>query len=329
MKKMTYGEGIREALRIKMLEDPNVVLLGEDVGPYGGTFGVTKGLWEEFGEKRVRDTPISEGIIVGASVGAAATGLRPVPELMFMDFLAFGMDSLVNQAAKMRYMFGGKISVPMVLRLPTGGGMNAGAQHSQSLEAWVTHIPGLKVVFPSNAEDAWGLMLTAIEDNNPVCYLESKALYARKSEVPDHVAPIPFGVAKVKREGRDVSVITYGKQVHDALTAAEQLAREGIEAEVIDLRSLYPLDKDMIRATVAKTHRAVVVTEEVKRGGYGGELSAMISEEMFDELDAPVVRIGALNTPVPYAPDLETVVLPNAADIVNGVKSMGLNKAIL
>ncbi|MNI48843.1 Acetoin:2,6-dichlorophenolindophenol oxidoreductase subunit beta [compost metagenome] len=223
-------------------------------------------------------------------------------------------------------MFGGKISVPMVLRLPTGGGMNAGAQHSQSLEAWVAHIPGLKVVFPSNAEDAWGLMLTAIEDDNPVCYLESKALYSRKSEVPDHVAPIPFGLAKVKREGSDVSIITYGKQVYDALTAAEQLAQEGIEAEVIDLRSLYPLDKEAIRASVAKTHHAVVVTEEVKRGGYGGELSAMISEELFDELDAPVVRIGALNTPVPYATNLESAVLPNVADIVNGIKGMGLKK---
>ncbi|GGF99508.1 TPP-dependent acetoin dehydrogenase complex, E1 protein subunit beta [Paenibacillus albidus] len=322
MRKMTYGEGIREGLRSKMLEDPNVVLLGEDVGPYGGTFGVTKGLWEQFGEERVRDTPISEGIIVGASVGAAATGLRPVAELMFIDFLTFGMDGLVNQAAKMRYMFGGKISVPLVLRLPAGGGISAGAQHSGSLEAWVTHVPGLKVVYPSNAQDAWGLMLTAIEDDNPVVYIESKVLYSKKFQVDDTVAAIPFGVASVKREGSDVSIITYGKQVEDALSAAKALAEEGIEAEVIDLRSLYPLDKEAIFASVAKTHRALVVTEEVKRGGFGGELSAMISELCFDELDAPVVRIGALNTPVPYSPALEAYVLPNTEDIIQGIKSM-------
>lgn len=322
MKKITYGEGIRQGMRTKMLEDPNVILLGEDVGPYGGTFGVTRDLWNEFGESRVRDTPISEGLIVGASVGAAATGLRPVAELMFIDFLTFGMDGLVNQAAKMRYMFGGKISVPLVLRVPAGGGTNAGAQHSQSLEAWVAHIPGLKVVYPSTPQDAWGLMLTAIEDDNPVVYIESKVLYSRKGEVEDKVEPIPFGSAKTCREGKDVTIVTYGKQVFDALDAAKQLAEEGIEAEVIDLRSLYPLDKESIFRSIGKTHRALVVTEEAKRGGYGGELSALISEEIFDELDAPVVRIGALNTPIPYSPQLESYVLPNAADIVNGIKGM-------
>ncbi|MFD1776047.1 alpha-ketoacid dehydrogenase subunit beta [Paenibacillus rhizophilus] len=322
MRKITYGEGIREALREKMLENKNVVLLGEDVGPYGGTFGVTKGLWEQFGEERVRDTPISEGVIVGASVGAAATGLRPVAELMFIDFLTFGMDGLVNQAAKMRYMFGGKISVPLVLRLPAGGGISAGAQHSGSLEAWVTHVPGLKVVYPSNARDAWGLMLNAIDDDNPVVYIESKVLYSQKSEVPDEIAPIPFGSASVAREGADVSVITYGKQVHDSLKAAAALAKDGIEVEVIDLRSLYPLDKETIFKSVAKTHRALVVTEEVKRGGYGGELSALISEQCFDELDAPVVRIGALDSPVPYSQILESLVLPSVEDIIKGIKEL-------
>ncbi|QWU15374.1 pyruvate dehydrogenase E1 component beta subunit [Paenibacillus sophorae] len=322
MRKITYGEGIREALREKMLENKDVVLLGEDVGPYGGTFGVTKGLWEQFGEERVRDTPISEGVIVGASVGAAATGLRPVAELMFIDFLTFGMDGLVNQAAKMRYMFGGKISVPLVLRLPAGGGISAGAQHSGSLEAWVTHVPGLKVVYPSNAADAWGLMLTAIDDDNPVVYIESKVLYSQKSEVPDKVSKVPFGSAAIAREGADVSIITYGKQVHDALKAAAALAKDGIEAEVIDLRSLYPLDKETIFRSVAKTHRALVVTEEVKRGGYGGELSALVSEQCFDELDAPVVRIGALDSPVPYSQVLESLVLPSVEDIVKGVKEM-------
>lgn len=322
MKKITYAEGIRLGMRDKMLEDPNVIVLGEDVGPFGGAFGVTKGLWEEFGESRVRDTPISEGVIVGASVGAAATGLRPVAELMFIDFITFGMDGLVNQAAKMRYMFGGKISVPLVLRVPAGGGNNAGAQHSQSLEAWVAHVPGLKVVYPSNPEDAWGLMLSAVEDDNPVVYIENKKMYAKKGEVPDKVEPIPLGVARICREGGDVTIVTYGKQVSDALDAAVALAKEGIEAEVIDLRTLHPLDKNSIFRSIAKTHRALVVTEEAKRGGFGGELSAMIAEELFDELDAPVVRIGALNTPVPYATRLEEYVLPNQADIVNGVKSM-------
>lgn len=322
MRKITYAEGIREGMRIKMQEDPNVFILGEDVGAFGGCFGVTTGLFKEFGEKRVKDTPISEGVIIGAAVGAAATGLRPIAELMFVDFLTVGMDQLVNQAAKMRYMFGGKISVPMVVRLPAGGGVRAAAQHSQSLEAWVTHIPGLKVVYPSNPQDAMGLMLTAIEDDNPVMYLEHKALYAVKGEVEDKVEPIPFGKAKVKREGRDVTVITYGKQVYDTLHASEALSKEGIDVEVIDLRSLYPFDKDTIFKSVAKTNRVLIVTEENKRGGFGGEISATIAEECFDELDAPVVRIGALNTPIPFSPELEDYVLPSAKDIIHGIKSM-------
>lgn len=322
MRKITYAEGIREGMRIKMQEDPNVFILGEDVGAFGGCFGVTTGLFKEFGEKRVKDTPISEGVIIGSAVGAAATGLRPIAELMFVDFLTVGMDQLVNQAAKMRYMFGGKISVPMVVRLPAGGGVRAAAQHSQSLEAWVTHIPGLKVVYPSNPQDARGLMLTAIEDDNPVMYLEHKALYAVKGEVEDKVEPIPFGKAKVKREGRDVTVITYGKQVYDALHASEELSKEGIDVEVIDLRSLYPLDKDAIFKSVAKTNRVLIVTEENKRGGFGGEISATIAEECFDELDAPVVRIGTLNTPIPFSPELEDYVLPSAKDIIHGIKSM-------
>ncbi len=322
MRKITYAEGIREGMRIKMQEDPNVFILGEDVGAFGGCFGVTTGLFKEFGEKRVKDTPISEGVIIGAAVGAAATGLRPIAELMFVDFLTVGMDQLVNQAAKMRYMFGGKISVPMVVRLPAGGGVRAAAQHSQSLEAWVTHIPGLKVVYPSNPQDAMGLMLTAIEDDNPVMYLEHKALYAVKGEVEDKVEPIPFGKAKVKREGRDVTVITYGKQVYDALHASEALSKEGIDVEVIDLRSLYPFDKDTIFKSVAKTNRVLIVTEENKRGGFGGEISATIAEECFDELDAPVVRVGALNTPIPFSPELEDYVLPSAKDIIHGIKRM-------
>lgn len=321
MTMMTYAEGIREGMNIRMREDPNVVLFGEDVGAFGGCFGVSAGMFDEFGSDRVLDTPISEGAIVGCAVGAAATGLRPVAELMFCDFLTVGMDQLVNQAAKMRYMFGGKISMPMVLRAPAGAGTGAAAQHSQSLEAWVTHVPGLKVVYPSTAEDALGLMLSAIDDDNPVVYFENKLLMGVKSEV-NSFEPIPLGKGKIVREGCDLSVITYGRQVFDALKAAEELAKEGIETEVVDLRSLYPLDTELMKQTISKTHRAIVLTEEVKRGGYGGELSAIIGEEMFDYLDAPVARIGALNTPVPFAPNLEQYYMPNEKDVIAAAKKM-------
>jgi pyruvate dehydrogenase E1 component beta subunit len=322
MKTMTYGEGIREGIRIKMKEDPNVLVFGEDVGQFGGCFGVTAGLFEEFAEKRVKDTPISEGVIIGAAVGAAATGLKPVAELMFVDFMTVGMDQLVNQAAKMRYMFGGKISLPMVVRLPGGGGVRAAAQHSQSLEAWVTHVPGLKVIYPSNAADAAGMMLTAINDDNPVIFLEHKALYAVEGEVPDLIEPIPFGKAKIKREGTDVTIITYGKQVYDSLAAAEALSAEGINVEVLDLRSLYPLDKDAIFESVKKTNKVVLVSEEAKRGAFTGEVAATIAEELFYELDAPIIRVGALNTPVPFSPCLEDYMLPNHKDIVQAVKKL-------
>ncbi|SHI38053.1 pyruvate dehydrogenase E1 component beta subunit [Dethiosulfatibacter aminovorans DSM 17477] len=322
MRKMTYSEAIREGMRIKMKEDPNVLIFGEDVGAFGGCFGVTAGLHEEFGDKRVKDTPISEGVIVGAAVGAAATGLKPVAELMFIDFLTVGMDQLVNQAAKMRYMFGGKITLPMVVRLPAGAGVQAAAQHSQSLEAWLTHVPGLKVVYPSTPQDALGLMLSAIEDDNPVMFVEHKLLYAFEGEVEDDVKPIPLGLADVKREGSDLTIVATGKMVHDALEAAAQLSNEGIEAEVIDPRSLYPFDKETISESVMKTNKVLVVTEENRRGGFGGEISAMISEEMFDYLDAPITRIGALNTPIPFTPTLESYVIPNSTDIVSAAKKM-------
>ncbi|SKC65339.1 alpha-ketoacid dehydrogenase subunit beta [Maledivibacter halophilus] len=322
MRKMTYAEAIREGMRIKMKEDPNVFIFGEDVGAFGGCFGVTAGLFDEFGEKRVRDTPISEGAIIGCAVGSAATGLRPVAELMFIDFLTVGMDQLVNQAAKMRYMFGGKITLPMVVRLPAGAGVQAAAQHSQSLEAWLTHVPGLKVVYPSTPQDALGLMLSSIEDDNPVMFVEHKLLYSVTGEVEDNVKPIPLGVADIKREGKDVTVIATGKMVHDALKAAQLLSQEGIEIEVIDPRSLYPLDKETISKSIEKTNKVVVVTEENKRGGYGGEISAMISEEYFDYLDGPVMRIGALDTPIPFSPVLESYVIPNEKDIVNAIKKM-------
>lgn len=322
MKQMTYGEAIREGMRIRMLEDENVCIFGEDVGAFGGCFGVTAGLFDEFGDKRVRDTPISEGVIIGCAVGSAATGLRPIAELMFIDFLTVGMDQLVNQAAKMRYMFGGNISVPMVVRLPGGGGVSAAAQHSQSLEAWLTHVPGLKVVYPSTPQDALGLMLSAIDDEDPVMFVEHKAMYGMKGAVDDVITPIKLGVGDIKREGTDVTVVATGKMVHEALKAAAKLEQEGISVEIIDPRTLYPLDKEMIFKSVEKTTRVVIATEEVKRGSFAGELAAMISESCFFNLDAPIVRVNALDTPIPFAPNLENFVLPNDLDIYHAVKEV-------
>ena len=309
-KMMTYGEAIREAMSIRMRENPNVILFGEDVGAFGGCFGVSAG-----------DTPISEGAIIGCAVGSAATGLRPIAELMFNDFLTVGMDQLVNQAAKMRYMFGGNISLPMVVRLPAGAGTGGAAQHSQSLEAWLTHVPGLKVVYPSNAQDALGLMLTSIDDDNPVMFFENKTLYGVKSEVTSF-DPIPLGKGRIALEGEDLTIVTYGRQVFTALNAAKELAADGIKAEVIDIRTLFPLDKDIIHESLEKTNKVIVITEETKRGGYGGEISATIGEEMFDLLDAPVARLGALDTPVPFAPNLEQYYMPNERDIVVAAKKM-------
>jgi Pyruvate/2-oxoglutarate dehydrogenase complex, dehydrogenase (E1) component, eukaryotic type, beta subunit len=320
MKKMSIGEAIREAMSIRMREDPNVLLFGEDVGAFGGCFGVSAGMFDEFGEKRVRDTPISEGAIIGAAIGSAATGLRPIAEIMMGDFVTVAMDQLVNQAAKMRYMFGGKISLPMVVRLPGGAGVSAAAQHSQSLEAWLTHVPGLKVVYPSTAQDALGLLLASIDDDNPVMFIEHKAMYGMKGDV-ESFDPIPLGKGDIKRAGSDVTIIATGNMVHAALSAAKTLDADGISAEVLDPRTLYPLDKELIAASVGKTHRVVIATEEVKRGSFGSDVAATIAEEMFDLLDEPIVRVGALNTPVPFAPVLEQTYLPNAQDIVNAVRS--------
>lgn len=322
MRRMTYAEGIREGMSVKMRENPDVFLFGEDVGKFGGCFGVSAGMFDEFGEMRVRDTPISEGVIIGAAVGSAACGLRPIAELMFVDFVTVGMDQLVNQAAKMRYMFGGKITLPMVVRLPGGGGASAAAQHSQSLEAWLAHVPGLKVVYPSNAQDAYGLMLTAIDDDNPVIFMENKILYSVKSDVEDEVKPIPFGKAAVKKEGTDATIVSYGRQVLDSMKAADILSKEGIDVEVIDIRTLFPLDKETIFKSLEKTHKVVIVSEEAKRGAFTGEIASLIAEECFFELDAPIKRIGALNTPIPFATNLENYVLPNEQDIVSAVKSL-------
>lgn len=320
--KMTYLEALKTGMENEMKKNENVYILGEDVGAFGGCFGVTAGLFDKYGDKRVKDTPISEGAIVGCAVGSAATGLRPIAELMFGDFVTVAMDMIVNQAAKMRYMFGGKINLPLVVRMPIGAGVQASAQHSQSLEAWFTHVPGLKVVYPSTPEDALGLMMSSIEDDNPVIFFEHKLLYGVSGEVTEDIKPIPLGVAKVQREGTDVTIIATGKMVHDALEAAEKLSKEGISAEVIDPRTLYPLDKKTIFESVEKTNKVVVITEEHKRGGYGGEISAMISEECFDSLDAPVARIGSLNVPMPYAPALESLVIPNSEDIINEVRKL-------
>lgn len=322
MKNMTYAEAIREAMSVRMRQDPNVVLFGEDVGAFGGCFGVSAGMFNEFGEARVRDTPISEGAIVGTAVGAAATGARPIAELMFIDFLTVAMDQLVNQAAKMRYMFGGKISMPMVVRVPAGAGTNAAAQHSQSLEAWATHVPGLKVVYPTSPADAYGLLLSSIDDDNPVLFVEHKLLYGLKGDVDTDAKPIPLGKGEIKRAGSDVTVVATGKMVHDALAAAELLAEKGIEIEVIDPRTLYPLDMDLIAKSLEKTNKIVIVTEENKRGSYGGEIAATIAEEYFDLLDGQIVRLGALNCPIPFAANLEQYVIPNAQDIVNAVQKL-------
>lgn len=319
MSTMTFGEAIRLAMTTRMREDPTIILMGEDVGKAGGTYGVSKGMFNEFGGDRVLDTPISESGFTGAGVGAAATGLRPIVELMMNDFFTVAMDPIVNQAAKMRYMLGGAVSIPMVIRTAIGGGRSAGAQHSQCLESWLTHVPGLKVVFPSTPQDAYGLLLSSIDDPDPVVFMEGKLLYATKGEVND-LNPIPLGKGKIVREGTDITIISYGKYVFDSLKAAETLEKDGISAEVIDLRTLYPLDKELIFESIRKTHRAAILTEEVRRGGYGGEISAMIAEEIFNELDAPVVRVGALNTPVPFARVMEDYYLPNADDLVAAIK---------
>jgi pyruvate/2-oxoglutarate/acetoin dehydrogenase E1 component len=322
-KVMTYAEALNEALREEMRRDPTVFVMGEDVAIWGGggVFGVTKGLVEEFGPDRIRDTPISELVIAAAAVGAAATGTRPVAEIMYVDFMALSMEPIVNQAAKMRYMFGGKITLPMVIRAQEGAGRGNAAQHSQSLEAWFAHIPGLKVVVPSTPADAKGLLKTAIRDNNPVIFLEHKVLYFTKGEVPtDENFTIPFGVADVKREGTDVTVVGIHTQVLEALKAAEELEKEGISVEVIDPRTVSPLDVDTIVKSVKKTGRLVVSHQAVEQGGVGGEIVARVVEAAFDYLDAPPQRVCGKNVPLPYAEALERDALPYKDDIIAAIR---------
>ena len=319
MRELTYVDALNEALHEEMQHDKKVIVLGEDV-ELAYVFGVTKGLKDKFGGDRVRDTPISELGFVGAAVGAAMAGYRPIVEIMFMDFIMLAMDPLVNQAAKLRYMLGGQLSIPLVVRTPGGGGVQYGPTHSQVLEAWFMQVPGLKVACPSDPADAKGLLKAAIRDENPVFFCEHKMLYKRKGPVPDGEHIVPFGVAAVKREGTDITLIGVGYQVQNCLQAAELLAAEGISAEVVDPRTVAPLDTATLAESVRKTNRCVVVEEGHLRSGVGAEISAAIQEEAFDYLDAPIGRVAALNAPVPFEPALEDYVLLNAGNVVEAAK---------
>jgi pyruvate/2-oxoglutarate/acetoin dehydrogenase E1 component len=320
MSEVRFGQAINRALSDAMTADPSVVLLGEDVGRPGGPFGVTRGLFDKFGPERVRDTPISEAALAGAAVGAAMSGLRPIVEIMFMDFVTLAMDALVNQAAKAHFMFGGQGSVPMVVRMPHGGGINAGPQHSQCLEAWLAHVPGLKVVCPATVADAYGLTRAAIADNDPVIVIEHKALYAMKGELSAAPVPTPIGRARIARDGSDATIVTYGAMVPVALAAATELAQASVQAEVIDLQSLQPWDEACVCASVAKTHRLIICHEAVEAFGVGAEIAARMADTAFDELDGPIVRVGAPFMPPPFAKTLEDWYRPDAAKIVAAVK---------
>jgi 2-oxoisovalerate dehydrogenase E1 component len=322
-RELSCVEALNEALRQEMARDPDVFLMGEDVGATGGIFGVSKGLMDEFGEERVRDTPISEATFVGCGVGAAIAGLRPVVEIQIFEFVALTMDMLVNQAAKFRFMLGGKPTVPLVVRGPQGGGIRLAAQHSQSLEAWFTHVPGLVVVAPSTPYDAKGLLVASIRDDNPVIFLENKMLYLSQPDpVPEELYAIPLGKADVKRAGSDVTVVATLAMVPRALSAAQQLAGEGISVEVIDPRTLKPLDEETILASVRKTNRLVIVHEGWRNGGFGAEVSAMVVEKAFDWLDAPIARVGALDTPMPYNDELERAAIPSQERLIKAIREV-------
>jgi len=322
MRELTFLEAIRETLQQQMRQDDRVFLIGEDIGVYGGSFGVTKGLVEEFGEERVRDTPISELGMTGVAVGAALTGLRPIVDFQFSDFIALALDQIVNQAAKIRYMYGGKGHVPLVIRTPGGSGTGAAAQHSQSLEAWLTHIPGLKVIQPSTAYDAKGLLAAAITDPNPVIFYEHKLLYKRSDHVPEHPYHIPLGKAEVKRTGEDVTIVATGVMVSRALEAAETLGDEDISVEVIDPRTLVPLDEQAILMSVAKTGRLLIVHEAVKRSGYGAEMASMVAEKGFSYLKAPIIRLGGHPVPIPSNKQLERAAVPQKENIIEKVMEL-------
>jgi len=323
MREITYRDALNEALREEMLRDKTVFLLGEDIGKYWeGAFKVTKNLAREFGDERVRDTPISESAIIGVAAGAAITGMRPVAEIMFGDLTALAMDQIANQAAKLRYMSGGQTRVPMVVRTPFGAGVNIASHHSQSLEAWFMHTSGLKVAMPSTPYDAKGLLKTAIRDDNPVMFFEHKLLYPIKGLVPEEEYTVPFGVADVKREGKDVTIVATLYMVHKALAAAEELSAQGIKAEVIDPRTIVPLDKKAIISSVKKTGRLVIVSEDCKTAGVSAEIAAVVAEEALDYLDAPIKRVAEPDTPIPFSPPLEQFVIPNEKSIIRAVKEI-------
>ena len=323
VRKVTYRDALREALREEMARDPSVFLLGEDIGRcWGGAFKVTEGLAEEFSEERVRDTPISESAIVGTGVGAAITGMRPVVEIMFGDLTSLAMDQIANQAAKIRYMFGGQATCPLVIRTPFGAGVNIASHHSQSLEAWFMHVPGLYVAVPSTPYDAKGLLKAAIRGNNPILFCEHKLLYPMEGEVPEEEYTVPFGTADIKKEGSDVTIVATLYMVHLALRAAEVLEKQGVNVEVVDPRTLTPLDKQAIIRSVKKTGRIVIVSEDCKTAGVSAEIAASVAEEALDYLDAPIKRLAEPDTPIPFSPTLEQYVIPNEKSIVRAVKEV-------
>lgn len=322
MRELTYWQAVQEALREEMVRDPRVFLMGEDIGVYGGAFGATRGLLAEFGAERVRCTPISEATIVGAGIGAAVTGMRPVVEIMFMDFVTLAMDQIANHAAKFRYMYGPQARVPLVIRTPAGGGRSYGATHSQSLEAWFLHVPGLKVIAPATPADAKGLLKSAIRDDNPVLCVEHKLLYATTGPVPDGDVTEPLGQAAIRREGTDVTLVTYSYYVGVALQAAEALARDGIEAEVVDLRTLVPLDTEAVLDSVRKTGRLVCIEEGTRTGGVGAEIAARVAEEAYEYLDAPIRRVATPDIPIPFSPVLEDAALPKVDGIIRTVTEL-------
>jgi acetoin:2,6-dichlorophenolindophenol oxidoreductase subunit beta len=320
MPELSYREAVRDALSRAMREDENVFIMGEDIAEMGGSMGVTQGMLDEFGAERVRNTPISEMALVGSAIGAAMQGMRPVAEVMYEDFLTLAAEQIVNQAAKHRYMSGGQLKVPLTVRTQGGAGWSPGAQHAQQLEAWFAHIPGLKVVFASTPTDVRGLLWSAIYDDNPVIFFEHRTLYGLKEEVPDELEPIELGKARVHRQGNDVTVVAIGRLVHEALAAAEQAEGEGISVEVVDPRTLLPLDEEAIVDSVKKTNRCVVAHEAVTRMGFGAEIAAVVQHQAFDYLDAPVERVGAKFAPLPFAPVMEEYVVPHAADVLAAVK---------
>src|SRR6476661_6930994 len=320
MPELSYREAVRDALSRAMREDEDVFIMGEDIAEMGGSMAVTQGMLAEFGPERVRNTPISEMAIVGAGIGAAMQGMRPVVEIMYEDFTTLAMEQIVNQAAKHRYMSGGQLKVPLTIRTQGGAGWSPGAQHAQQLEAWLVHVPGLKVVFPTSPADASGLLWSAIYDDNPVIFFEHRLLYPVKGDVPDTLEPVPIGKARVVREGSDVTVIATGPLVHRALRAAEDAEKDGISVEIVDPRTLQPLDEEALVESVKKTNRAVVAHEAVTRMGFGAEVAAVLQEKAFDWLDAPIERVGAKFTPLPFAPVMENFAIPHADDVLAAIK---------